>query len=236
MLIETVQMDPRIAAVHYRDYRHKVRAFREERRAKLIEEAKAAGKELGRIRIERTRMEREDAELMKAYHALTKGQRILNLVNVLRKAGIDAKTRLPNLAIARADWKDCYFQVSNGHAVYSEDRWANWSYNTKTFRPVDKHVAVLREVFPAEVWNTEWRKSNSLPGFPVKAMVPSIPPHLRPKDDLSGYHILWEPRWDYVPPADPFLLRKISDHFYVILAQWDLTSIEQLVLEERIGT
>jgi hypothetical protein len=227
MHVETVQMDPRIATVHYRDYRHKVREHREERRRKLAEAAKAAGKELGRVRIEKTQMEKEDEALMKAYHALSKEKRLLNVPSAIRDAGVDDQY-LPVLALAPAHWERAYFNVRNNESYFSKDRWA--TYN---FKPARDFVR-LPGIFPAETTNEEWRKGQKLQRYPVSALVPAIPPHLRPAGDLSEYCILWEAKWEPVAPADPILLKQLTDNLYVVLAQWDLTPIEQSVLEGRL--
>lgn len=219
MNVETMQMDSRIAAIYYRDYRHKVRAHREERKKKLGEEAKAAGKELGRIRIAKTRMEREDEELMRAYRALAQGQRILNLPTIMRRAGVNTQNQ-PNLAIARANWKDCYFHANNnGHAVFSSEDWLGW-------RRAKNHAVIK---FPTNMYPQATRNLTHR----LKALVPAIPAHLRPSGDLGEYHILWEPKWEPVAPADPLLLKQVSETIYIVLAQWDLTPIEQAVLEGR---
>lgn len=70
-----------------------------------------------------------------------------------------------------------------------------------------------------------------------KAAVPPIPFHLRPNGDASNYFILWEvEKWKeaYLPPSapgDPFLLERIAHPIYVVVAQWDLTELEQRLLE-----
>jgi hypothetical protein len=68
----------------------------------------------------------------------------------------------------------------------------------------------------------------------IKALIPAIPAHLRPADDLANYHILWEAKWEPTAPVDPLLLKRLTDNIYVILAQWDLTPIEQAILEDRL--
>lgn len=230
MLVDTIQMDPRIAALYYRDYRHKVRANRVDRRQQLDTEAKAAGRELGRIRIAKNRMEHEDEELMKAYRALSKGQRILNLPNVLKKAGVD-KQHLPILAIAQADWTSCYFHAGTRGVFFSSENWVHYSNNR---RPAAKYIPVASSIFPAETTDDVWRRKNNLPTSPVKALIPAIPAHLRPHDDLSKYHVLWEAKWEPTAPVDPFLLKRVTENTYIILAQWDLTPIEQAILETRL--
>jgi hypothetical protein len=229
MQVETQSMDPRIAAIYYRDYRHKVRAHREERRKKLEAEAKAAGRELGRIRIETTRMEKEDEELLAAYRALSRGQRILNINSVFRNCGL-TEMHLPELALARADWTNCHIHsVNNEWVVFSSESYLGWRG-----LPSTKQIRLHRSLFDESVWNTRVRMDKKLRSLPYKAIVPTIPAHLRPTGDLSDYHILWEAKWEPIPPVDPILLQKIGETTYIVLAQWDLTPIEQAVLEGRL--
>jgi hypothetical protein len=74
------------------------------------------------------------------------------------------------------------------------------------------------------------------------APVPDIPFHLRPAEkDLEKYFILWEvAEWRevYMPPrapGDPLLLERIAHPIYVVVAQWDLTELEQRLLEAFRG-
>jgi hypothetical protein len=85
---------------------------------------------------------------------------------------------------------------------------------------------------PSELTDIEWRNRNE---FPKKAhaLVPSVPPQLRP-DDLSKYFILWEAEWTAKAPVDPILLSPVNDTMFAVVAQWDLTPLEQRVLEGRL--
>ena len=72
------------------------------------------------------------------------------------------------------------------------------------------------------------------------AMVPIVPPKHRPpgSSTLASYLILWEADdWTWAklpaPPRDPALLRSIGGDIYAVLAQWDLTPLEQMVLSGR---
>lgn len=64
----------------------------------------------------------------------------------------------------------------------------------------------------------------------ISARVPVVPPNLLPHDRLMNYSILWEADWKRAP-IDPFLLRRITREWYEICAEWNLTSIERIVLE-----
>jgi len=47
---------------------------------------------------------------------------------------------------------------------------------------------------------------------------------------LDRFHILWEADWHLDPPQDPALLRRLMGDLWVVLAVWDLTSLERAVL------
>ena len=87
-----------------------------------------------------------------------------------------------------------------------------------------QRVSFPNGTFPREVENG-YRTS--------KAVVPSIPPRLRPKIAYSNLHILWEAEWETVP-TDPMLLRHLDGALYVVLAVWDLTDLEKAVLKRAL--
>jgi len=67
-----------------------------------------------------------------------------------------------------------------------------------------------------------------------RAMVPSIPPSLRPPHSFASYYILWEAVWEPIAPRDPMLLRPLGNNLYAVVAVWDLTDLERAVLNARI--
>jgi len=234
MQVETVQMDPRIAAVHYKDYRKKVREHRAKRLAEANKKILVGGQEIRRGRVERTFIEQEDEVLMASYREMAKGQRILNVAHVMRAFGVDkdSKSRLPLLAIGQADWKHTWLRQHDNKIVFSSDSYPHWDYRHNKYK--NGAIGFLSDVFPPELTNSEWRRTNNLPAVQNKrALTPAIPAHLRPAGDLSGYHILWEAKWVHEAPPDPLLLKHVSGHIYTVLAQWDLTPIEKMVLEGR---
>lgn len=222
MQFETIKLDPRIARIHYNDYRKRCRANREARKARMDAEADAwARKRAGEL----SRLEREDAELLKAYQALCGGVSLIDVAQTVRKAGIDDKLRLPLLAICRADFETIVFNT--GANPSTEGR--PWKYG-KDARGVESVVPASS--YPAEVTNNQWRVSNRLPTT-ATALVPTVPAHFRP-DDLRKYYILWEAEWRAEAPKDPLLLSRVNRTLFAIVAQWDLTPLEQRVLEGRL--
>ncbi len=158
---------------------------------------------------------REDAAAQQMYRQMAQGRRLLNIADVMRNAGVDSLGR-PVLAIARADSKSVSFSrrwVSNTWVFEHDDP----PCALRTCEDVHLPLSVLPDAKDRD----------------IRAMVPSIPPDLRPAPDrLKGYFILWDAEWNYNPPKDPFLLRRLqpSGLMFAIVAQWDLTEVERAVL------
>jgi hypothetical protein len=221
MNIDTVQMDPRIARIHYNDYRKKCRENRLHREQERRLRAAELGKELRQVQIEKSRMELEDQELLKAYRALLRaGARLINLPTVINKGGLTDKEKLPALACVRADSKTCYFSCSSPR-FQAEGTQAKWS---------ERDVEIRK--WPTGITDLEWRKRSQYP-ITARALVPQVPPHLRP-ENLKDYFILWEAEWKAVAPVDPILLSRVNKDMYVIIAQWNLSELEQRLLENRL--
>lgn len=163
----------------------------------------------------------EDDAIMRGYKALASGAAIIDITKAFGDTGVDEKGR-PKLAIARADAYWGYFNweevnVARFRSCYEKE--PGWRV------PITKHgMTTIRSMKSPE-------NRHSAHG---RALVPLIPPQHRPKFKLSGYHILWEAEWQNVPPVDPFLLRHLGGALYVVLAQWDLTEVEQSVLAGRL--
>lgn len=148
-----------------------------------------------------------DRTLMKAYQALCKGKRIINVETAIVEAGMNANN-LPRLAIARADW--IHVTYSRTDRRFSESRLGEWDRRTKK-------ITVRGLPFDGNRQSRE-------------AMVPSIPPRFRPKGSLRNYYILFDAVWKRSPPIDPILLQPIEWPMCAVLAVWDLTPLERSVL------
>lgn len=90
-----------------------------------------------------------------------------------------------------------------------------------------------RAVFPAGTFSRDGLPDYQLRGY--RALVPLIPPNLRPARALVRYVILFEAEWEPVPPTDPLLLRHLHGDLYAVLAAWDLTPLERAVLAGRLS-
>jgi hypothetical protein len=235
MNIATMEMNPNIARVHYKEYRKKVREHRALRLALANKNVVEGGKMFRAGRIAKSAVEKEDETLMESYRVMAQGQRIVNVASVLHGAGLN-KQKLPNLALAGADWEHCHLRW--GHRDRFEFYRSAWGPGTRGYGENHKYVnggtGFPLHTFGAELQNQEWRKGQGLPTLPARALVPSVPVHLRPAGDLSGYHVLFEAEWTAVPPVDPILLKHVHGYMYVVLAQWNLTDLERSVLSGRL--
>jgi hypothetical protein len=192
----------------------------------------------------RRRHVEEDAEIMRGYRQLASGRQLIQLPETLRAGGVTTRTAsttwgprnryvLPKLAIARADEQLVYIQGiarDGGMTFFWNDR-LNPQATAKNIR-LPEGTWDLREIEElADItvggWSTYWQ-----------AMVPHVPPALRPERGLAGYHILWEADWRLVnktprAPRDPALLKHIGGDLYAVVAIWELTELERAVLGGR---
>ena len=203
-----------------REYAASVRKQRDKRKHR-------AETSLARARLAKTAIEREDEALKKAYAAISGGKRVFNMNTVLRDAGLFEGTFMPKIAIVRADALTVKFERS-GDDYQFVGRQGRTSI-------VTKHTKFSRALFGEKV-SWDWRYNTKI--WQVEqytAVVPFIPPRFRP-ENLENYFIMWEPIWQKVPPApDPFLLRPLGNGLFAVVAQWDMTPLEQSILEGRIG-
>lgn len=235
MNIATMEMNPNIARVHYKEYRKKVREHRAARLAAAQKQSVEGAKQMRAGQIAKSSVEKEDETLMESYRAMAQGQRIVNVASVLHAAGLN-KEKLPNLALAGADWEHCHLHWGyRDRFEFSREKWGAGARGYGTgMKYLHGATGFPLHTFGATLQNQEWRKGQNLPTLPARALVPSIPVHLRPAGDLSSYHILFEAEWTATPPVDPILLKHVHGYMYVVLAQWNLTDIERSVLEGRI--
>ncbi len=168
----------------------------------------------------------EDAQIARCYKALAEGHQVINIMDAFEQAGEDDRG-LPRLAIARADderismyrnWSDGRVEMGSQYLFPIWSRRSGAAYRTELFS------------FKTSVRSPTIKDRNGRAVSNFTAIVPNIPPALRPPHSLQNYHLLWEPKWDATPPKDPALLKHLDGPLYAVLATWDLTPIEQAVL------
>lgn len=164
----------------------------------------------------RKRLQREHGNAQRILWHAARGRKILKLSESFQLAGLDNRG-WPKLAIERADHAFTWCkQVSRDVLAFGQiDVWS-W-----------ERIPQVRVRQPGH--------SLGLSNAPrsLRAVVPTIPIHVRPAGRLDRYHILWEAEWEPMAPKDPILLQHIADDAWAVLAQWDLTEVERLVLSGR---
>lgn len=172
----------------------------------------------------RARHNAEDEQIMRGYRALAQGKQVIDIVATMRAGGVidlrdsDNNIRtVPRLAIMRADAPWCYLHIDSRNITFYKGQFSPTSRETRYVTRIPK--TALPEV--AKGWAS------------FKAMVPPVPPGLRPADKIGNYHILFEAEWKAEPPGDPALLKHIGGDLYAVLATWDLTELERTVLAGR---
>lgn len=170
-----------------------------------------------------------DWEVQRTYQLLAQGKTIIRAIESIKAAGLDEK-HLPKLALAPATASHCHIRRgTDGSLIMSpSDNW--WGRNKNMFR---FHSETF--VFPVDSFPLTWDQKHRQDRSDHKAIMPTIPVHLRPKRALENYHVLWEAEWQPVPPRDPYLLRRIGKaDLWLVVAHWDLTEVERAALATRI--
>lgn len=174
------------------------------------------------------------AETATAYAALAEGTPILNLSLAIQAGGFFSDMR-PKVAIARADRREVCFRWRADSETGAFDCSAGrdgFGREPGLFRSAD--LGQLHNQ-----WATDSRGVKQylklVEGY---TMVPMVPADVRPeKGQLREWWILFEvDKWFDRPhgmkaPVDPLLLKHLGGELYAVLAQWDLTDVERMILE-----
>jgi len=160
-----------------------------------------------------------DLEIEQLYRLIAKGKVIIKALESIVKAGL-GDDGLPKLALARADAEKCYCSLwLNGAARMSVEQWVTG--RTASSRYFD---------FPTQTFTVPEKGRTR-----GEAVVPHIPPDIRPARGIQNYHILFEAVWRPTPPVDPLLLRRIGKgDTWLVVGAWDLTEVERAAMAGRI--
>lgn len=197
----------------------------------------------------RERHSDEDEAIMRAYREAAKGVALLRLSETLRLGGLTTiavpqsrwdgrrsvpdgtrDVAVPRLAVARADVPFVWT------AGVRQDGSMRLAYHRGS---IGERETRKRIDLPAGTFERDETRRLDSGRQRIRALVPPIPPALRPNHHLRNYHILWEAEWEIdrtIPPEDPALLKHLGGDLYAVLAVWDLTPVEQAVLAGRTPT
>ena len=175
----------------------------------------------------KTRKEVYVKELKQVYYHLSRGNKVLDIYEVFKKSGVN-KMGEPKLAIARADGRRVEFNKRDLGAGRFEGKTTAYDVDlpTGTFPKWKKERSINN-------WNYKEQFQTARPTISTK--VPIVPAHLLPEGELDNYFVLWEvSEWSPMPVyKDPFLLKRINANAFVVLAEWDLTPVEQAIIRGR---
>lgn len=160
-----------------------------------------------------------DAEIERIYKVIAGGKLVIRALESITAAGVDV-FGLPKLAIIRADAQQCFCTLySDGSGFMADQQWTDRRMAQSRYVKFDKGAFVRQP---------QHRTSGV-------AVVPHIPPDIRPRRGLQNYHILFEAVWTKVPPVDPLLLRRIGKgDTWMVVGAWDLTDVERAAMAARL--
>lgn len=175
-----------------------------------------------------TDAQKQYEDLKKTYHAMSKGFKVIDIYKAFVDTGVDEDGN-PKLAIAQAHLSTIRFNKERGGGGYfTEDR--GWA--TKE-RVID--VRLPGETFP------DWPLNNpdqnwSIKDREISTNVPLVPVQLLPPGKLENYYTLFEVKeWKTrAVVEDPYLLKRINANTFAVLAEWDVTEVEAIVMRGRV--
>lgn len=183
------------------------------------------------------RANKEYQHLAELYEQLSNGAKIIDVGIAIREGGFDHEMR-PRLALARADRKQVRFQW-HGHNEKGEF----YAGNVNRYGCAIRFYQQFNEIIDFNRRHGKVHENSSGNNWPKTvegfALVPLVPPDVRPSGPLKEFHILWEVEaWsdtplDARPDIDPYLLRHIRGDLYEIIAEWDLTDLERAAMAGR---
>jgi len=160
-------------------------------------------------------------DLKKVYKNISEGKPIIDLYDVFIKTNTD-ENGFPKLAIARADRKKIYLTKMGNfqHRQLSKNSWGSLRWSSQM------DFSVPRNTFTNLIKMPENKRYST--------KVPIIPVEHYPEEPLNKLFILWEVEsWEEeeILPIDPLLLKRLTKNLFVIIAEWDLSPLEQAIMK-----
>ncbi len=181
----------------------------------------------------KTRKAKEYNALRRAYRALSKGYKVIDIYKAFEDTGLGADGR-PKLAIVRADAKQVYFtKLADGAGRFSRHVPSNWQrHEIATDVNLPQGIFARWKVIDPAKTDAAWgnifeaESTTNVPIVPAEVAMPKAP---------ENYYILFEvDKWSKIAPVrDPYLLERINDNSFIVLAEWMVTPVEALIMRSR---
>lgn len=210
------------------------RAAQYRRIARSLPAGSEQAEEMAQIALAYERAARQDVALISLSKTIAAGGTVQRTLVWHKNTDSERRERflLPRLAVCNADARFAYtLGVRNNGQVEFSPR-AHPGDHASARIVVESGFGLAAGIRPAgrlSRWSSgAW-----------SAMVPICPPEHRPAraTTLASFFVLWEALWEWTvvppPPGDPALLKHVGGDLYAVLAVWDLTELEQLVLAGR---
>ena len=179
------------------------------------------------LQAEKKSSEAHIRDLKKAYYELSKGHKILDFFETVKKLPLN-KDGDPSVAIAPANHKTCLFHKDrNGAGSYGVRNGRGWR--------ASNHWEVILPDHTFPNWPTSDSQNWNIVRDTLETSVPIVPAKYLPKAGLGNRFILWEvDKWVLAAPKDPLLLRRITANLFAIEAKWSLSKLERAIIRGRI--
>lgn len=172
-------------------------------------------------------------EMKQLNYYLAKGKKVIDIFAAFENTGLN-NLKQPKLAVCSATAKECFFEKTRGGGGAFRAYNQGWG--------VPKAQTRLSVILPEktfEEWEAEeptaQNRFSRIKDAVIATKVPIVPAKLLPKYGLENYHIVWEvDQWQVRrAPVDPILAKRITRNLFVVLAIWDLSPLEQALIEGR---
>lgn len=188
------------------------------------EQAQAKYKEY--LEASKKQRSKEYSAARRAYRALSKGLKVIDIYAAFERTGVKNDNSGPKLAIVQADAKEVIFIKSrNGGGRFCRPDARSWTQPEKV-----SDVVIPDGTFPN--WemmpNSTWQVKDET----LTTNVPFVPAHIAVPGQMQNYYILFEvDTWRKRQKVrDPYLLQRLNDNTFIVLAEWDVSPVEGIVM------
>lgn len=178
------------------------------------------------VKVEKETSAQHIKDLKKAYYALSKGKRVIDVFETVKRVGLNQDAE-PALAIAPITAKTCEFKKTKpGSGHYGIRSGRGWR--------AKNHWELSLPVNTFPTWPSEEGRSYNLLREQIQSTVPIIPAQHMPKSTNHRYILYEVEHWTPAAPKDPILLYRLTSNLFAIEAKWSLSKLERAIIRGRL--